>query len=116
MTEFERKLADLIWDNEPVRSGQLVELCRERFQWKKSTTYTMLKRVCEQGLFQNRDAQVTSLVSREEYRQRQGEEFLKENFQGSVPVFLAAFMDQHRLSKKQIEEIREMIDRYGEED
>ena len=116
MTEFERKLADLIWDHEPIPSGELVKLCEERFQWKKSTTYTMLKRICEQQLFQNANACVTSLVSREEYLQGQGEQFLEQNFGGSIPSFLAAFMDRHKLSAGQIQEIREMIDRYEEDE
>lgn len=114
MTEFERKLADLIWDSEPIASGELVKLCEARFQWKKSTTYTMLKRICDQGLFQNKNACVTSRMSREEYLQGQGERFLEENFGGSVPVFLAAFMERRKLSRQQIEEIREMIERYEE--
>lgn len=112
MTEFERKLADLIWDHEPITSGDLVKLCESTLQWKKSTTYTMLKRICEQQLFQNENACVTSLVSRDEYLQSQGEQFLKQNFGGSIPSFLAAFMDRKKLSAKQIQEIRDMIDRY----
>ena len=115
MTEFERKLADLIWDNEPIASGDLVKLCENTLQWKKSTTYTMLKRICEQQLFQNENACVTSLISRDEYLQGQGEAFLEQNFGGSIPSFLAAFMDRRKLTRKQIEEIREMIDRYEED-
>ena len=116
MTEFERKLADLIWDHEPITSGELVKLCEANLQWKKSTTYTMLKRICEQQLFQNENACVTSLVSREEYLQGQGEQFLETNYGGSIPSFLAAFMDRKKLSRKQIQEIREMIDRYEEDE
>ena len=115
MTEFERKLADLIWDNEPITSGELVKLCESILRWKKSTTYTMLKRICEQQLFQNDNACVTSLVSREEYLQNQGEEFLNQNFGGSMPSFLAAFMDRRKLTHRQIQEIRDMIDRYEED-
>jgi len=115
MTEFERKLADLIWDNEPITSGDLVKLCESTLQWKKSTTYTMLKRICEQQLFQNENACVTSLVSRDEYLQNQGEQFLEQNFGGSMPSFLAAFMDRRKLTRKQIKEIRDMIDRYEED-
>jgi len=115
MTEFERKLADLIWDNEPITSGDLVKLCESTLQWKKSTTYTMLKRICEQQLFQNENACVTSLVSRDEYLQNQGEQFLEQNFGGSMPSFLAAFMDRRKLTRKQIEEIRDMINRYEED-
>ncbi len=116
MTEFERKLADLIWDNEPITSGELVKLCESTLQWKKSTTYTMLKRICEQRLFQNENACVTSLISRDEYLQSQGEQFLEQNFGGSIPSFLAAFMDRKKLSAKQIQEIRDMIDRYEEDE
>lgn len=116
MTEFERKLADLIWDNEPIASGELVKLCEVNLQWKKSTTYTMLKRICEQKMFQNENATVTSLVSREEYLQGQGEQFLEQNFGGSIPSFLAAFMNRQKLTRKQIQEIRDMIDRYEEDE
>ncbi len=116
MTEFERKLADLIWEREPVSSGDLVKLCEEKLQWKKSTTYTMLRRICEQNIFQNENACVTSLISKEEYLQNQGEQFIRENYSGSMPKFLAAFMDQRKLSRKQLEEIKEMIARYEEEE
>ena len=116
MTEFERKLADLIWDNEPIASGELVKLCEVNLQWKKSTTYTMLKRICEQKMFQNENATVTSLVSREEYLQGQGEQFLEQNFGGSIQSFLAAFMNRQKLTRKQIQEIRDMIDRYEEDE
>lgn len=116
MTEFESRLADLIWEHEPVASGELVRLCETHFHWKKSTTYTMLKRICEQGMFKNENARITSVVSKEEYRQSQGEEFIRQNFGGSVPGFLAGFMDRRRLSRRQIEEIKEMIARYEEEE
>lgn len=115
MSEFERKLADIIWEKEPISSGDLVKECEARLQWKKSTTYTMLKRICGQNLFQNENACVTSLVSRDEYLQNQGEQFLNENFGGSMPGFLAAFMDQRKLSRKQVDEIKDMIARYEEE-
>ena len=115
MTAYEKKLADLIWEKEPIASGDLIKLCEERLNWKKSTTYTMLKRICEQKLFQNQNACVTSLLSKEEYLQNQGEEFLKENYGGSIPGFLAAFMDRKRLTRRQLEEIKEMIAQYEEE-
>ncbi len=116
MTEFEKKLAELIWEHEPIGSGELVKLCEARLQWKKSTTYTMLKRICGQGIFQNKNACVTSLVSREEYRRQQGEAFLQEHYSGSQPSFVAAFMDRRRLSRRQVEEIKEMIASYEEEE
>ena len=113
--EIEARFADLIWKHEPLTSGELVKLAQESLSWKKSTTYTMLKRICEQQLFQNENACVTSLVSRDEYLQSQGEQFLEQNFGGSIPSFLAAFMDRRKLTRKQIEEIRDMIDRYEED-
>ena len=116
MTEFENRLAELIWEYEPIGSGDLVKLCEKRFQWKKSTTYTMLKRVCSQGIFKNENARVTSLLGREEYRQRQGEAFLQENYGGSLPSFVAAFMDRRRLSRPQLEGLKEMIAGYEEEE
>ncbi len=115
MTEFEKKLAELIWEHEPIGSGELVKLCEARFQWKKSTTYTMLKRICSQGICKNENACVTSLVSREEYGRQQGEAFLQEHYGGSLPGFVAAFMDRHRLSCRQVEQIKEMIANYEED-
>lgn len=111
----EWKFAELIWEKEPVGSGELVKLCDERFGWKKSTTYTVLKNLCRKGIFQNEDAVVTSLVKKEIYQQWKGEEFIEENFEGSLPKFVAAFMEHKRLNKKQIEEIKKLIDEYEEE-
>lgn len=116
MTEFERKLAELIWEHEPIGSGELVKLCETRLQWKKSTTYTMLKRICSQGICKNENACVTSVLSREEYCRQQGEAFLMENYNGSLPSFVAAFMERRRLSRRQVEQIKEMIADYEEED
>lgn len=116
MTEAELKLAELLWREEPIGSGQLVKRCQQEFQWKKSTTYTFLKKLCEQGLFQNQDAIVRAAVSREEYLQRQGEEFVEKAYNGSLPKMIAAFMKSRRLSTEQIEEIEKMIETYREED
>lgn len=98
MTEAEEKFADLIWNQEPVGSGELVRLCGEQFGWKKSTTYTFLKKLCGQGIFRNEKAVVTSLVKREAYLQSQGEEFVEKAFHGSLPKMIAAFMERKRLS------------------
>lgn len=115
LTETEKKFADIIWDNEPMKSGELVKQCGQCFGWKKSTTYTMLKRLCERGLFQNQDSLVTARVSKEAFLQKQSEGFIVESFGGSLPKFLAAFMRQKKLTEAQAEEIKQLIDDYREE-
>lgn len=89
--KMERRFAELIWDTEPINSGDLVKLCAQQFGWKKSTTYTMLKRLCDRGLFKNENAVVSALMTREEFLAHQSERFLNETFDGSLPLFLAAF-------------------------
>ncbi|NLO62601.1 MAG: BlaI/MecI/CopY family transcriptional regulator [Clostridiaceae bacterium] len=115
MTEAERKFADLIWKNEPINSGDLVRLCADRFAWKKSTTYTFLKKLCDQRLFQNIDATVSSLISKDEYLRIQSEQFVETNFGGSIPRFLAAFVPKKKISKAEYEEIMRIINEYEEE-
>lgn len=112
--EMERRFAELIWESAPVGSGELVRLCEERFGWKKSTTYTMLKRLCQRGLFENTGGQVTVLMSREDFSALQGETFLKESFGGSLPHFFAAFTRRNKLSHEEIEQLRQMIENYDE--
>ena len=107
--EIEKRFADIIWSREPLSSGKLVELCAEELNWKKSTTYTVLKRVCKRGLFQNVDGEVTSLVSKEEFYAMQSEKFVEETFSGSLPGFLAAFTTRKKLSEKEIEELERII-------
>lgn len=111
----ESHFADIIWANEPVSSGELVKICEKELEWKKSTTYTMLKRLCGRGLFQNNGGIVSSLMSKEEFGAAQGEKFVEETFHGSLPAFLAAFTKRKKLSKEEVEQIRKMIDSYGEE-
>ncbi len=115
MTEAENQLAQIIWEQEPVASGQLVKLASERLNWKKSTTYTVLRKICENGIFQNEQAVVTSLLSREEYARLKGERYLKENYNGSLPGFVAAFLKRKKLSRQEIEELSRMIEEYKEE-
>ena len=110
----ESRFADLIWDNEPLSSGELVKLCAKELEWKKSTTYTVLKKLCERGIFQNDGGIVSSVLSREEFHARQSEQFVEDTFAGSLPAFIAAFTSRKSLSKKDLKEIRDMIDRYGE--
>ena len=108
----ETKFAQIIWKNEPLPSGQLVKLCEAELNWKKPTTYTVLRKLCEKGIFQNSDGVVTSIVSEEEYYAMQSEKFVDETFDGSLPAFFAAFTQRKQLSESEIAEIRRMIDSY----
>lgn len=108
--EIEMRFADLIWSNEPISSGELVKLCEKELSWKKSTTYTILRRLCERGFFQNKDGAVTSLISKQEFMSLQSEEFVEETFAGSLPRFLAAFAMRKKLSENEIAEIQKLID------
>ncbi|NBK90810.1 BlaI/MecI/CopY family transcriptional regulator [bacterium 1XD21-13] len=114
MTETEEKFADFVWEHEPVGSGELVKLCGDAFGWKKSTTYTFIKKLCGQGILKNEKAIVTSLITREEYLQGQGEAFVEKVFRGSLPKMIAAFMERKRLTPEQVEEIEQMIEDYKE--
>lgn len=114
--EMEQRFAEMIWQNEPVGSGTLVQLAAQAFGWKKSTTYTMLKRLCERGLFANENGTVRALVSQEDYRVKQGEQFLAEGFGGSLPRFLTAFTRRNRLSNEEIEVLRRLIEAYEEKE
>lgn len=113
--EMEERFANLIWKHAPVGTGSLVKLCEQAFLWKRTTTYTMLKRLCDRGIFANEGGTVVPLMSREEFQGAQGEQFLEEHFEGSLPGFLTAFARRKRLSKKEIEEIQQLIDSYREE-
>ena len=106
----ESRFADLIWTHAPVSSTQLVRLAEEALGWKKSTTYTALRRLCGRGIFRNEGGTVTALLSREEYYAAQSEQFVEEAFSGSLPAFLAAFTTRKRLSDEEIIELQRLID------
>ena len=110
----ESRFADIIWRNEPLHSRDLVKLCQEELNWKKPTTYTVLRKLCERGIFQNADGVVRAVISREEFYAMQSERFVEETFEGSLPAFLAAFSSRKALTAREIDEIRKMIDSYGE--
>jgi len=107
---METKFAELMWDNEPISSGELVKLCEKELSWKKSTTYTMLRRLCERSIFQNKNGVVSSLMSKEKFQGLQSEKFVEETFAGSLPKFLAAFTARNKLSDKEIDELQKLID------
>lgn len=107
---MEQRFADLIWENAPIASGELVHLCEREFGWKKSTTYTMLRRLCERGLFGNEGGIVSALMTRDEFDGLQSEKFVEEKFEGSLPRFLTAFTMRNKLSDRDIEELKKLIE------
>lgn len=115
MGAVESRFADIIWENEPISSAELAARSQEQLTWKKSTTYTVLKRLCDKGIFQNERGTVTSLISRKEYYALQSEKFVEETFEGSLPAFLAAFTARKKLSEEEVAQLRRMVDEYGEE-
>jgi len=106
----EARFADLIWEHEPVTSGEMAKLGAAEFAWKKTTSFTVLKRLCDRGIFQNINGTVTSLISREEFYARHSEQYVEEAFGGSLPAFLAAFGTRNKLSDKEIEELEKIIE------
>lgn len=110
----ESRFADLIWEKAPISSGALVVLAQERLDWKKSTTYTVLKRLCEKGIFANDGGTVKAVMSREEFYARKSESFVQESFHGSLPAFLAAFTARKRLTAEEVAQLRQMVADYEE--
>jgi predicted transcriptional regulator len=109
MGAIESRFAEMIWEREPVSSTELVRLAQQELEWKKSTTYTVLRRLCERGIFQNRDGIVTSLISRQEFYAVRSEQFVEETFSGSLPAFLTAFTTRKKLSDEEIAELEALI-------
>lgn len=110
----EAQFADIVWENEPLSSRELVDICLEKLEWKKSTTYTVLKKFCEREIFQNQNGTVTSLLSKNEFYALQSEQVVEESFEGSLPAFVAAFTRNKKLTEKEIREIQKLIDASGE--
>lgn len=108
----ESRFADIIWQNEPLHSRELVALCQEQLNWKKPTTYTVLRKLCERGVFQNSNGIVSARISRAEYYAMQSEYFVDTAFSGSLPAFLAAFASRKALSQKEVDQLRDMIDAF----
>lgn len=108
--EVEMQFATLIWDNAPVTSGALVTLAAAELNWSKSTTYTILRRICERGIFQNENSVVTACITKEDFLAGQSEKFVAETFSGSLPQFLAAFTQKKKLSDAEIADIQALID------
>ena len=111
--DMETRFAQIIWERAPIPSGELVKICEQVLDWKKSTTYTMLRRLCQRGLFENKSGIVNVLVSRDDFAAMQSKQFVDETFNGSLPRFLTAFTKKQKLTQKEIDEIQMLIDNYG---
>ena len=112
--EAERRFAELIWANAPLPSTELVKKAEDALGWKKSTTYTVLKRLCDKGLFQNENGTVRVLLTKEAFDSVQSEQFVEETFSGSLPAFLAAFTAKKKLTRREVEALQKLIDDYEE--
>lgn len=110
--DVQKQFAEIIWAKEPIGSGELVKICDKELGWKKSTTYTVLKKLCEKGIFQNVEGVVTSVISKKEFYAATSEQFVEETFGGSLPAFLAAFTSGKKLTKQEVDEIQIMIDKF----
>jgi BlaI family penicillinase repressor len=108
--DAEYKFVSIIWDNEPINSTELVKLCADKLGWKKSTTYTVLKKLCERGILENRDATVSALVKREDVQRYESRAVLDKTFDGSLPKFLTAFLSGRKLSEQEAEELKRIIE------
>ena len=110
MGVIESQFADMIWAHEPISTTELVKMAGKEFQWKLTTTHTVITRLCEKGLFQKKNRIVTSCISREEYYAKQSRQFVNETFNGSLPAFIAAFTGGKGLTREEIEELQRIIE------
>ena len=112
--ESEYRFCLILWEHEPINSTRLVELCKEKLGWSKATTYTVIRRLSERGVLKNENTIVSSLISKEEAQKSRLDEMVEETFDGSMPAFIAAFSKSKRLSKDEVEQLRQLIDSYEE--
>ena len=110
----ESRFADIVWANQPLSTKELVTICETELNWKRTTTYTVLKKLCERGIFKTENSIVTALLSKDEFQAIQSEKFVGETFDGSLPAFIAAFTSRKKLSDSEIDEIKRMIEAYKE--
>ena len=113
--ESEYRFCLILWDNEPVNSGKLVELCKEGLGWSKATTYTVIRRLSERGVLKNENTIVSSLISKEEAQKSRLEEMVEETFEGSMPAFIAAFSKSKKLTRQEVDQLKALIDSFEEE-
>jgi len=114
--ESEYRFCLILWEHEPIKSGELVKLCREQLGWKPTTTYTVIKRLSERGILKNENTMVSSLVSKDEVQAAEIDELVEKTFEGSLPAFIAAFVRHQKLSSRDIDQVQQMIDRFREEE
>ncbi len=105
----EAKFADVVWSNEPLTTKELISICGKELNWKRTTTYTVLKKLCEKGIFKTENSIVTAIISKDEFCAIQSESFVENTFEGSLPAFIAAFTKRKKLSEKELKEIKDMI-------
>ncbi len=110
--ESEYRFCLILWEHEPIKSSELVNLCKEQLGWKPTTTYTVIKRLSERGVLKNENTIVSSLVSKDEVQASEINEMVEKTFEGSLPAFVAAFTKHQKISQKEIDEVQKMIDRY----
>lgn len=115
LAAVQERFADIVWENEPIASGDLVQICEKKLNWKKPTTYTVLRKLCEKGLLQNMDGIVSSLISKEEFYSAKSEQIIEDSYKGSLPAFIAAFTSHKKLTKKDVDEIQQLIDEFKKE-
>jgi len=108
----QERFADIVWANEPIGSGELVKVCEKELGWKKPTTYTVLRKLCEKGLLQNEDGVVTTLMTRDDFYSAKSEQIIEDSYEGSLPAFIAAFTSRKKLSNADVDEIQKMIDEF----
>jgi predicted transcriptional regulator len=111
----EARFADIVWANAPMTTKELVAICERELNWKRTTTYTVLKKLCERGMFLTEQSKVSVLIERDEFYAMQSEKFVDDTFGGSLPAFIAAFASRKKPSEDEIEEIRRMIEQFGKE-
>lgn len=119
MKDFElgavqERFADIVWEHEPIASGELAKICAKELNWKRPTTYTVLRKLCEKGLLRNEDGIVSSLVSRDEFYSAKSEQIIEDSYKGSLPAFIAAFISKKNISAEEADEIQRMIDSFRE--
>ena len=112
----QERFADIVWAHEPVSSGELVKLCEQELKWKKPTTYTVLRKLCEKGLLRNEGGVVTARISREAFYSAKSEQIIADSYKGSLPAFIAAFISRKELTEQEADEIRQMIDTFRKEE
>ena len=108
----QERFADIVWEHEPIASGKLAKICAKELNWKRPTTYTVLRKLCEKKLFQYKDGIVTSLVSREDFYSAKSEQIIEDSYHGSLPSFIAAFVSRKNLTSQEADEIQKMIDSF----